>query len=69
MKISETLWQCYKDHSVLTNTGAIVDFNSNNISDSFNLKKKTSQTGNDRTKDVETMVPLKYQVNFWRTPK
>ena len=40
MKIPETLWQCYKDHSVLTNTGAIVDFNSNNISDSFNLKKK-----------------------------
>ena len=43
MKIPETLWQCYKDHSVLTNTGAIVDFNSNNISDSFNLKKKQAR--------------------------
>ena len=25
------------------------------------------QTGNGGTKDVETMVPLKYLSNFWRT--
>ena len=30
-------------------------------------KKKTGQTGNGSTKDVETMVPLKYLSNFWRT--
>ena len=27
----------------------------------------TGQTGNDGTKDVEIMVPLKYLSNFWRT--
>ena len=25
------------------------------------------QTGNDDTKDVEIMVPLKYLINFWKT--
>ena len=27
----------------------------------------TGQTGNDGTKNVEIMVPLKYLSNFWRT--
>ena len=32
----------------------------------LNLTKKiTGQTGNDGTKDVEIMVPLKYLSNFW----
>ena len=36
--------------------------------DSFKFKAKiTDQTGNDGTKDVEIMVPLKYLSNFWRT--
>ena len=40
----------------------------NNVTDSFNYKVKfTGQTGNDGTKDVEIMVPLKYLSNFWRT--
>ena len=27
----------------------------------------TGQTGDDGTKNVEIMVPLKYLSNFWRT--
>ena len=33
----------------------------------FKIKKITGQTGNNSTKDVETMVPLIYLRNFWRT--
>ena len=37
------------------------------ITDSFNFKvKMTRQTGDNGTKSVETMVPLKYLRNFWR---
>ena len=40
----------------------------NNLTDLFNFKVKfTGQTGDDGTKDVEIMVPLKYLSNFWRT--
>ena len=39
----------------------------NNVTDSFNFKAKTTgRTGNNGTKDVEIMVPLKYLSNFWR---
>ena len=31
-----------------------------------NKRKTTSQTGNDRTKDVQIMVLLRYLSNFWR---
>ena len=34
----------------------------------LNLKAKiTGGTGNNNTKNVEIMVPLKYLSNFWRT--
>ena len=40
-------------------------YDANNLTDSFNFKAKiTSQTGDDGTKDVEIMVPLKYLSNF-----
>ena len=40
----------------------------NNLTDSFNFKlKMTGQTGDDGTKNVKIMVPLKYLSNFWRT--
>ena len=40
----------------------------NNLTNSFNFKAKiTGQTGNDGTKDLEIIVPLKYLSNFWRT--
>ena len=46
----------------------IIVFDLNNVTDSFNFKVKiTGRSGNDGTKDVEIMVPLKYLSNFWRT--
>ena len=59
------------------NNSAIVDFDETNVTDLFNFEEKitnfeekiTGQTGNDGTKVVETMVPLKYLRDFWRTPE
>ena len=46
----------------------IIAFDANNLTDSFKFKAKiTGQTGDDGTKDVGIMVPLKYLSNFWRT--
>ena len=57
-----------KDIPAVNNNNAIVDFIDNNLTDSFNCKvKMTGQTGNDGTKNVEIMVPIKYLNNFWRT--
>ena len=43
------------------------DFTEANVTESFNLKEKlTSQTGDNRTKNIEIMVPLKYLSNFWK---
>ena len=66
-KTTGSLWQYCKDIPA-RNNGAIVIFAENNLTDSFNFKVKiTGQTGDDGTKDVEIMVPLKYLSNFWRT--
>ena len=68
-KTSGSLWQYCKD--IATRNAAndeIIAFDANNLTDSFNFKVKiTGQTGDDGTKDVEIMVPLKYLSNFWRT--
>ena len=67
-KTSGSLWQYTKDIPAVNNNNAIVDFTDNNVTDSFNFKLKiTGQTGNDGTKYVEIMVPVKYLSNFWRT--
>ena len=67
-KTSGSFWQYCKDIPAVNNNGEIVNFAVNNLTDSFNFKAKmTGQTGNDRTKDVEIMVPLKYLSNLWRT--
>ena len=67
-KTAGSLWQCYKDIPARNNNDEIVIFRFNNATDSFNFKAKiTGQTGDDGTKDVEIMVPLKYLSNFWRT--
>ena len=67
-KTSGSLWQCCKDIPAVNNNNAIIDFSDNSLTDSFNFKlKMTGQTGNDGTKNVEIMVPLKYLSNFWRT--
>ena len=62
------LWQYCKDIPAVSNNGDIVEFNGANATDSFNFKAKiTGQTGDNGTKEVEIMVPLKYSSNFWRT--
>ena len=66
-KTTGSLWQYCKDIPA-RNNGAIAIFAENNLTDSFNFKVKIAcQTGDDGTKDVEIMVPLKYFRNFWRT--
>ena len=50
------------------NNNLIAESTADNTTDSFNFKAKiTGQTGNNGTKDVEIIVPLKYLSNFWRT--
>ena len=67
-KTTGSLWQYCKDIPARNANDNIIVFDVNNVTDSFNFKVKfTGQTGNDGTKDVEIMVPLKYLSNFWRT--
>ena len=68
-KTTGSLWQYCKDIPARdANDDDIVVFAENNTTDSFKFKAKiTGQTGNDGTKDVEIIVPLKYLSNFWRT--
>ena len=66
-KTFRSLWQYFKDIPAVDNNNAIVNFAESNFANSFNFKvKMTGQTGNDQTKNVEIMVPLKYLRNFWR---
>ena len=67
-KTTGSLWQYCKDIPALNANDEIVIFAEDNLTDSFNFKAKiTGRTGNNGTKDVEIMVPLKYLSNFWRT--
>ena len=67
-KTSGSLWQYTKDIPAVDNNNAIVNFTNNNLTDSFDFKViMTSQTGDNGTKNVKIMVPLKYLSNFWRT--
>ena len=61
-KISGILWQYCKDEPALENDGTIDDFTEANvITDSFKVKDKiTGQSDMNGTKNVETIVPLKY---------
>ena len=64
-KTSGRLWQYCKDIPAVDNNNVIVNVAENNLTDSFNFKAKmTGQTGDDGTKNVEIMVPLKYLSNF-----
>ena len=67
-KTTGSLWQYCKDIPARNaNNNNIVIFAEDNITDSIKFKAKiTGQTGDDGTKDVEIMVPLKYLSNFWR---
>ena len=67
-KTTGSLWQYCKDIPARNNNNEIVDFTGGNTTHSFNFKAKiTGQTGDDGTKNVEIMVPLKCLSNFWRT--
>ena len=67
-KTSGSLWKYTKDIPAVDSNNAIVNFTNNNLTDSFNFKvKMTGQTGNNGTKNIEIMAPLKYLSNFWRT--
>ena len=67
-KTSGSLWQYCKDISPVNNNNAIADFTGTNLTNLFNFKAKiTGQTGDDGTKNVEIMVPLKYLSIFLRT--
>ena len=67
-KTTGSLWQCCKDIPARDANNEITEFTAGNTTDSFKFKAKiTGQTGDDGTKDVEIIVPLKYLRNFWRT--
>ena len=68
VKATGSLWQYCKDIPARNANNEIIVFDVNNVTDSFNFKVKfTDQTGNNGTKDVEIIVPLKLLSNFWRT--
>ena len=58
----------YRDEPALNNNSIVVEFPDDNHNASFKFKQKiTGQAGNDGTKDVQKMVPLKCLSYFWRT--
>ena len=64
-KTSEISWQFCRDVPVVDTNGAITNFTKANATDSLNLKVKlTVQTGNNGTKNMEIMVPLKCLCSF-----
>ena len=74
IEYSDIYWkiflQYYRADLALNNGGNLVDFPADNNDNStlFKLKEKiTGKTGNDGTKDVGIVVPLKYLSNVWRT--
>ena len=68
-KTTGSLWQYCKNIPARNNANnAIIVFSEDNVTDLFKFEAKiTCQTGDDGTKDVEIMVPLKYLSSFWRT--
>ena len=67
-KTTGSLWQYCKDIPALNANDEITEFTVGNLTKLINFKAKiTGQTGDDGTKNVEIMVPLKYLSNFWRT--
>ena len=66
-KTSGSLWQYFKDIPAVNNNGENFDLALDNLTNSFNFKEKiTGHTGDNGTKEVEIMVPLKYLSIFWR---
>ena len=67
LKTSRSLGQYCKDIPAVNNDNAVVNLTDKNLTDSIKFKvKMTGQTGDDGTKNVEIIVPIKYLSNFWR---
>ena len=66
-KTSVSLWQYYIDEPFINDNRVIINVPHYPHNASFKYRQITGQTGNDRTKDVQIMVPLKCLSNFWRT--
>ena len=67
-KTSGSLWQYYRDEPFINKNGIIICVSDDPNNASFKYTQKLAgQTGNDGTKDIQIMVPLKYLSNFWRT--
>ena len=67
-KTSRSLRQYYGAEPALNSDGDAIDFPADgNDSDSFKSKAKiVNKTGNNGTKIVKTVVPIKYLRNFWK---
>ena len=65
-KTSGSLFQHYRDELSLNDNGVIDKFPGNSAANKFK-QQITGETPADGTKDIETMVPLKYLSSFWRT--
>ena len=65
-KTSGSLFQYYRDELSLNDNGVIDKFPGNSAANKFK-QQITGETPADGTKDIETMVPLKYLSHFWRT--
>ena len=64
-KTSGSSWQYYKVIPAVDDNNAAVNFSDDNLTNSFKFEvKMTDQTGDDGTKNVEIMVPIKYLSNF-----
>ena len=66
-KTSRSLWQCYRYKPALTNAGTVANFSGNIVSFKFKQKKITGSIGDDDTKDVKILIPLKHLSNFSKT--
>ena len=63
-----SFWKYYREEP-FANNGAIIDVPDDRDCASFKYKQKIiGQTGNNGTKNVQIMVPLKYLSNFRRIP-
>ena len=61
LKTSGSLWQYCKNEPFITDDGVVIDIPDDPDSASLKYKQKiTGQTGNDRTKDAQIMIPVKY---------
>ena len=61
------IWSYCRAEPALNDINVITDLDANYATTgSFKIKEKmTGQTGNNGTKEVEVMVPLKYLSNSW----